>query len=305
MVALALGLAGPACKHQDPVVIESAAMQPVQAEPPRQLQIQTTVEPLPPPPPIIKTTEATVKPDELPGHVAPRIMLAPAQRQQPVSNTPRSQVLQAIEHALSQRRDEAVAAIKHLPADDQDRMLFAMSLLLGLQNGELWPELTGPQKQAFLLALRNLDKRLSKSAELRMRRLSYIEEVRGVTFGEVEPRNNTTFFPEDYVKLYAELINLVDVAGPDGLFNVHIYTTIEIRSEDNQVHFSDRKPSKRRGSISSRNDYFICAYFDLPRALAPGHYQLVVKVEDLDTSRTATQNLPLHVIDRPRVKRGK
>jgi hypothetical protein len=273
------------------------------AQPPRPLQLEAKVEPLPPP---AQTPPAPVKPSPAPAAPQPeltKIVLAPATPTQqvilPVSASPRSGLPLAFELFLNNRADEARNQLKHLPVDDQDFALSVLPRLVAIERGELWPNLTGPQRQAILQGQRGLVSRLSKSAPLLLRKTMYIErgrEARSIAFGEVTPRPTNTYRPEDYVELYAELINLVDSPGRDGLYASHITTTIEIRSDDNTVHYSDTAPSEKPASVSPRDDFFVNACFQLPRALPPGNYQLVIKVDDLDTGRTAKQTLTLNVI---------
>jgi len=304
LLAFCLGV--PACKHQDPCGPESAAIPVETRAAPRPLQVEALLQPLP-----AATPEERQEPPKPPvklEHVLPAVVLEqPAQPSRPVTpSAPRSGILLALELALDHRHDEARAAIKNLPADDQDFILTLLGRVEAIQNGELWPGLSGPQKQAILQALRGLDRRLSRSTPLLLRKVMYTdnERTRPIAFGEVAPRADTKYHPEDWVQVYAEVVNAIDASGADGLFNAHINTTIEIRGDDNQVYFGDTKPSQRRGSISPRTDSFINAWFTLPKALPPGHYQLVIKIDDLDSGRSAQQTLPLHVVERTRERRG-
>lgn len=202
----------------------------------------------------------------------------------------------ALEAFLDHRTDDAIAALKQYTTDDQDIALVLLPMLARIEQGETWPTLDGPQKMANLEILRNLTKRLSKSAPLKLQHVAFVDEP-PIRFGEIKPRTSLSYYPQDKVYVYAEMVNLVDYPNADEDYNVRLEISFELVGANGTVYWHDRKPFEKEASITSRNDYHVTAHFPLIKNLAPGSYQLVILVMDRDSNRTARQTLPLQILD--------
>jgi hypothetical protein len=300
LVALCLML--PACQHQGEPVAVSQMLDPkivVSEPPPKPLTNDLVVQQAPPLPmqttvvsiPNIKVEDIDLKLASLP----PPIM-SPSHAQ-PISLVQKRNGMPfALESYLDHRNDDAIAAIKEFPTDDQDIALIMLPILARIQQGETWASLNGPQKLAFLESLRSLNKRLSKSAPLVLQNVALVEG-QPERFGEIKPRMNFNFYPEERVYAYAELVNLVDYPNADGDFNVRLDVALELVGSKGEVIWKGRKPFEKKSSISSRNDYHVTAGYTLPHHLVPGSYQLVLSVVDRESNRTARHALPLQILD--------
>ncbi|HQR41463.1 MAG TPA: hypothetical protein PLX97_02240, partial [Gemmatales bacterium] len=309
LVALYLSLAASACQHREPYQ-GSPALNPcisIVETPPQPLPSDLVVKQAIPLPVQSDTAVArsTVK-EPVVQTSPPPIQLAPAQQSLtlPVSYTPkRSGLSAALDHYLDHRNDEAVAALKHYPTDDQDIALVALPLLARIDQGENWLSLNGPQKLAILESLRNLTRRLSKSSPLVLQHAALVDDL-PTRFGELKLRKTTNYYAEDMVFAYAELVNLLDFANAEGLYNIRLDVSLELTGPDGKVYFSDSKPFQRGGSIGPRSDFHVAAYFNLPRQVVPGNYQLQLHVLDRDTNRSAKQTLLLQVVEGKKTRKG-
>jgi hypothetical protein len=270
---LLICLALPACQSTPETMPAVVAMDPkisVTETPPRPLNTDLVALQLPPEPVKVVTAPSAPPPinlnvDSLNTTLTSQPpIIAPASQTQTISYVPkRSPLSLALEYFLDHRNDDAIAALKQLSTDDQDMALVMLPLLARIDQGETWASLNGPQKLAVLESLRSLNKRLSKSAPLVLQNVALVER-QPERYGEIIPRMNFNYYPEDYVFVYAELVNLVE----------------------------------KQSSISSRNDYHVTARFPVPSHLAPGSYQLIISVLDRDSNRTAKQVLPLQVLEK-------
>lgn len=267
--------------------------------PPKPLSNELVVQQAPPVP-LQPTITASIPKDaesQPPKQISqPPAILTPTMTQ-PVNYTPkRSGLSLALDYFLEHRNDEAIAALKQYPTDDQDIALVMLPILARMDQIENWASLSGPQKQASLESIRSLHKRLSKTAPLLLQHVTFVDRP-PLRYGEVKPRANANYYPEDYVCTYAELVNLQDYINPEGLYNVRLEVTLELRGQGDKVFWNDTKPFQKESSISQRNDYHVAASFPLPKQLTPGSYQLIITVLDRDTNRTARQMLPIQVLD--------
>lgn len=231
---------------------------------------------------------------------------------EPTSYIKKSGFTIALEHFLQHRNDEAIAALKSYPTDDQDAALVMLPILARMEEGETWQSLNGPQKQATLESLRSLCKRLSKSAPLVMQHVTLVDkqlerngEVKPDRYGEIKPRSNSNYYPEDWVHAYAELVNLQDYINAEGLYNVRLEVTLELHGVNDQICWQASCPFQKAGSISPRNDYHVAINFNMPKQITPGAYQLMIIIHDRDTNRTARQSLPLQILDSKNKASGK
>lgn len=299
-----LCLMQPACQHQGEVVTQSPPIDPkimVTETPPKALDTNLVVrQDVPLPVTTIHSTSPVplVTPVELNNKlVSQPPLLVPESLAQPISMPQkRSGMSNALESFLDHRNDEAIASLKQYPTDDQDIALVMLPLLARIEQGETWASLNGPQKLAFLESLRTLTRRLGKSAPLMLQNVAFTDG-QPERYGEIKPRVNINYCPEDMVYAYAELVNLIDMPNADGDFNVKLEVTLELHGPNDNIFWKATKPFLKQSSISSRNDYHVTARFALPKTLAPGAYQLVLKVVDRDSNRTARQTLPIQILD--------
>lgn len=296
-----VSLMQPACQHQAAPYDGAPALNPcisIKETPAKPITNDLVVQQLPPVPVQPATISIPASISELPqptlaSNLPPAI--TPPSTTTPVSYTPkRSGLAAALDSFLDHRNDDAIAALKHFPTDDQDIALVMLPLLARIDQGESWGALTGPQKIAFLESLRSLTKRLGKSAPLVLQHVTLIDTP-PERYGEVKPRTNNNYYPEENVFAYAEMVNLLDYINPEGLYNVRLEVTLELRDSNDKVYWNGSSTLKKTGSIGTRNDYHITASLNLPRHLAAGAYQLVIIVRDRDTNRSARQSLPLQV----------
>lgn len=295
----------PACQHESETIANLPPMDPkiiVTETPPKALPTDLIVATAPPVPvPTQHTTVSVplVSPDELNIKlISQPPTLEPSSLAQPVSYTPkRTGMPTALESFLDHRNDEAIAALKQYPTDDQDIALVMLPILARIDQGENWTSLNGSQKLAFLESLRSLTKRLSKSAPLVLQNVALVDG-QPERFGEIKPRMNFNFNPEDMVYAYAELVNLIDYPNADGDFNVKLEVTLELYGANDRIFWTATKPFLKQSSVSSRNDYHVTARFPLPAKLDPGSYKLVLMVVDRESNRTARQSLPVQILDK-------
>ncbi len=293
----------PACQHQGEAISYSPPIDPkimVNEAPPKALPADLVVRqevPLP----VVNPSTATVPLVSL-VELNDKLVSQPPKLDnnslaQPVSlMAKRSWMSNALDSFLDHRNEEAIAALRQYPTDDQDIALVMLPLLARIEQGETWTSLNGPQKMAFLESLRSLTKRLSKSAPLMLQNVAFTDG-QPERYGEIKPRININYCPEDMVYAYAELVNLIDMPNADGDFNVRLEVTLELHGPNDNIFWKATKPFLKQSSISSRNDYHVTARFALPKTLAPGAYQLVLKVVDRDSNRTARQTLPIQILD--------
>jgi hypothetical protein len=294
----------PACQHQGEAISYSPPIDPkimVTETAPKALPADLVVRQDPPLPVVTHPTSPVplVAPEELNIKVVSQpLKLDNTSLAQPIGYMmpKRSGMSNALDSFLDHRSEEAIASLKQYPTDDQDIALVMLPLLARIEQGETWASLNGPQKLAFLESLRSLTKRLSKSAPLMLQNVVFTDG-QPERYGEIKPRININYCPEDIVYAYAELVNLVDMPDADGDFNVRLEVTVELHGANDSIFWQSTKPVKKQSSISSRNDYHVNARFSLPKTLAPGSYQLVLKVVDRDTNRTARQSLPIQILD--------
>lgn len=309
-----------ACKQVTPTVGPSLAYSPTlppeaPAEP-RPFPIATVQNPPEPFQPALAASQTKndfdLKALPQPSSHPPHLMVNEARQSSPatipVQYTPkRSGLIVALEHYLDHRNEEAVGALKKYSPEDQEFALVVLPILARMDQGETWSTSSGAQKLATMESMRSLQRRWKKSAPLTLQNVMFIEQgpmsgkvSHSTIFGEVKPRQSTTFRSEDWVHLYFEPMNLVDRPGEDGRYNVRISTAVTLSGEDGKAVYHDINQSNKPGSIGPRQDYCFTARFTLPAAdvIPPGKYILRLAVHDLDTGRLANHTLPLQVVER-------
>jgi hypothetical protein len=224
-------------------------------------------------------------------------------RVQPASYTPkRSGLAAALENYLDRRNDEAVAALRRYPAEDQEFALATLPILANIDQGETWSVIAPNQRLAILESLRGLQRRLARSAPLVLQKVMFLDYVQSPYFGEVKPRSESAFRPEDWLCLYFELVNLTDSLGENSLYSAKINTAITLRSQNGDIVFADTCVFQKKESISPRTDFCFTASLTLP-TVPPGAYQLCLAITDLETGRQAKSFLPLQILERPSRKK--
>jgi len=295
----------PACQHESEPMAYSSAIDPkivVSETPPQHLPTDLVVAQVPPVPPATQHSTVAVQ------IVTIETLDSKLQSQpptlgteslaQPVNYVPKRMGMPvALENFLEHRNDDAINALRQFPTDDQDIALVMLPILAGIEKGDTWASLNGPQKVAFLESLRSLTKRLGKSAPLMLQNVVFTDG-QPERFGEIKPRININYCPEDVVYAYAELVNLIDMPNADGDFNVRLEVSLELHGANDNIFWKSTKSYQKQSSISSRNDYHVNARFSLPKTLAPGSYQLFFIVVDRDTNRTARSILPIQILDK-------
>ena len=312
LLLLVLCASVPACRHQEPykggdaldpqIIVQETPAKPL----PSDLVVYQTP-PTPPPAPLAQLEAAPLQPDRPTSQLPVSTGIIPVVQHEPVIppiqaiHQPRTEpkrmgLLASLESYLEFRTEDAVNALKHYPPDDQDIALVTMPLLARIEQGESYSTLNGNQKLAILESLRNLCRRLSKSAPLVLQHVTLAKE-QSYRFGEVVPRQDSNYYVEDLVCIYAEILNLLDYPNSEGIYNIRLDVTLELLGPDGKVAWNDSKPFQKMGSITSRNDYHISARFQLLRHLPPGNYTVQITVLDRDTNRTARQTLPLQILE--------
>ena len=291
----------PACQQTSEPIAYQPPLDPkivVTESPPQPLSSELVVTIAPPLPQNIPISIPTVKVEDLNTKLAsqPPTIPEPSVAQQVSIMPKRSGMSVALEAYLDHRIDDAIAALKQFPTDDQDIALVLLPMLARIEQGETWATLDGPQKMANLELLRNLTKRLSKTAPLKLQHVAFVDEP-PIRYGEIKPRTSLSYYPQDYVYVYAELVNLVDYPNADEDYNVRLEVSFELVGANGTVYWNRSKTLDKQSSITSRNDYHVTAHFALPNNLAPGSYQLVIHVLDRDSNRPARQTLPLQILD--------
>jgi hypothetical protein len=199
----------------------------------------------------------------------------------------------ALDAFLNDRPEDAVGFLSAYDSADQELLLRLLPVLAAVARDGLKAEqMSDGEKLNLLEVLRGLTYDLRTKAPLVIDRLMFCQDVKG--FGRCDPRPSNHFRPGDRVWIYGEVQNLTDRKSSDARYITRLSSTVEIRSGDRKI-WSQPARSQPDWSCSPRIDHYLVLGFQIPMELEPGSYQLLVRVTDLDTSRTAEKALTFRV----------
>jgi hypothetical protein len=154
---------------------------------------------------------------------------------------------------------------------------------------------------ANVQALEECVDHLRRYAALRLDKVCFCQWID--KFGVYDPLpTDHSFLPGSQVHVYVEVRNFASDRRGYG-YETRLASRVKILdSQGKEVpgcKWSFNDLNRPEHSLSLRHDYFINYSLPLPRTMAPGHYKLVLHVEDLPTKRSAELPMDLAVTARP------
>jgi hypothetical protein len=220
----------------------------------------------------------------------------------PVPTSPKppeeSRVVRALCCLEHKQPAEAMALLRGYGAPNQDLLLALLALAARLS--EQGVDRADPRETAVTVdVLESCLERLRRHAVLVLDKVCFCKWID--KFGVYEPMpEGQSFVPGSQLHVYVEVRNFASEQG-ERCFETRLASRVSIVDTAGKVahewSFNDRSRPER--SQSARHDYFINYTLPLPRDLKPGHYKLVLHVDDLPTKRCAEQALELNLTTRP------
>ena len=209
-------------------------------------------------------------------------------------NDLRKQVGLRMLYLIANEPQKSFQAIPGLPPEEQE---FWTSLFLGLsehldQTGANDP---GARATQTIAHLRTAAYHLQQSANLRMRNLTFCQQING--FGNYETFSADQFSAGQTVLIYAEIRNFKSVPIEESYYLTRIRSTIEIYTTRDGQRLVDRStydPTEDR-SRTMRTDYYHSYRLDLPANLSPGPHLVKLILQDELTGKQTTESLPFLV----------
>jgi len=208
----------------------------------------------------------------------------------------RKQVGLRMLYLIANEPQKSLQAIPGLPPDEQE---YWTSLFLGLSQ---YLDQTGANDPAdratqTIAQLRTAAYHLQQSANLRLRNLTFCQQING--FGNYESFPADQFRPGQTVLIYAEIRNFKSTPLEDGHFLTRIRSTVEIYSLNDGQRLVDRNsydPTEDR-SRTLRTDYYHSYRIDLPANLVPGPHLVKLILQDELTGKQATESIQFIVTE--------
>ena len=200
----------------------------------------------------------------------------------------RSPLVEALQCMLDDRHQEA---LQHLQAYDPETQEFFLGVLptLTLFTKKRLQELSTQEVAVLYDQFQSSMVKLRPRTELLIEKMCFCEKVSG--FGVYQPRAARPFLastpsrPGDQVQVYLELKNFASEKAASGLFETRLKVSGEILDADGKpvapalVWMTGEEPLRSRTRL---HDYYNSYVFYVP-VVAPGNYQLVLRVVDLTT----------------------
>lgn len=209
----------------------------------------------------------------------------------------RMQVQMRLLHLLADEPEQALQAIPHLPAEQQE---FWTQFLWALTN-----ELDAPDQQADDERLRrtaelltSAERHLRQAAPLAVSQACFCHRIN--SFGNYDRFPQDEFRPGQPVLVYAEVQNFNSDAGGDGLYRTRMRSVVDVlpagptgEPVPTAVPLDRREfPATEDASRSLRNDYFHSYRIDLSPQLAAGSYWLRLTLTDDLSGKSAVTAIP-------------
>jgi len=206
----------------------------------------------------------------------------------------RKQVGLRMLYLVANEPQKAFQAIPGLPPEDQE---FWTSIFQGLAEHLNQVGANDPAERATqtLAHLRTAAYHLQQTANLRLRNLTFCQQING--FGNYETFPANEFDAGQTVLIYSEIRNFKSVPTDDGHYLTRIRSTIEIYTTHDGQRLVDRNaydPTEDR-SRSLRTDYYHSYRLDLPANLTPGPHLVKVILQDELTGKQATESIPFTI----------
>ena len=187
--------------------------------------------------------------------------------------------------------DKALGLIPSLPSTQQTDVISLMKTISLLTQAEK----AGSERNSFhanqaLEALQEWKEKLSDQADFKISRLVICNAGSVKGFGQYQPiaRSKLQSRQPLQTQVYCELSNFKSIQQDDGRFKSNVAVEIALYDVNNNYNAIVKRPRTEIPdmSLNLRHDFFFYGPMQIP-SLAPGEYELVVKVEDLIGNKTA------------------
>jgi hypothetical protein len=202
---------------------------------------------------------------------------------------------------MNSKPADAVLLLQSYSKSNQELLLTLLTVAASLSEAAAKADDTQKTMSANVQALEQCIDDLRRHAALRFDKVCFCQWID--KFGVYEPLpDGHAFLPGSQVHVYVELRNFASEHKGHG-FETRLASRVKILdSQGNLVpgcewSFNDR--NRPEHSLSLRHDYFINYTLPLPRTMPPGHYKLVLHVDDLPTHRCSEQPMDLILTTRP------
>jgi hypothetical protein len=209
-------------------------------------------------------------------------------------------LLAALRALLEKRSDQAIHHLLGYDKPTQEMLLCLLPVVARLGSGSL--DSADPQELAHLLdQVESARASLRPRVPLQIERMTFCRDIAG--FGDYQPLpEDNPFRPGELVEVYAEIRNFSSLAVK-GVHEIRLASTLEMRDPAGRARPRTVQPLRTSTdqNRSPRHDHFQHYCFYIPENLQPGHYSLVLQVNDLSSQppRTAQKSLHLWVTTRP------
>lgn len=202
----------------------------------------------------------------------------------------RKQVALRMLYVIEGEPTKSQQVIPGLPPQEQE---FWTELFLGLSehldhNGTSDP---GERATQAMSHLRSAAHRLQQNAKLRMRNVTFCQQIQG--FGNYETYPADQFLPGQTVLVYAEIRNFQSDPTPEGFYRTRIKSTIEIYSDGAEKQVIDRSTFEATEDLcrTLRSDYYHSYRINLPPHLPRGAHMLKLVIHDELSGKMTTESI--------------
>lgn len=187
--------------------------------------------------------------------------------------------------------DKALGLIPSLPSTQQTDVISLMKTISLLTQVEK----TSSEQNSFhanqaLEALQEWKEKLSDRADFKISRLVICEAGSVKGFGQYKPVSQSKLQSRQSLQtqVYCELSNFKSLQQDDGRFKSNVAVEIALYDVNNNHNVIVKRPRTEIPdmSLNLRHDFFFYGPMQIP-SLAPGEYELMVKVEDLIGNKAA------------------
>ncbi|MBN1435986.1 MAG: hypothetical protein JW936_02830 [Sedimentisphaerales bacterium] len=198
-------------------------------------------------------------------------------------------------HATYSQEENTNTEIPNLTPEQQARaQQVADAMMLAVraagQQGQSNPELANQALQA----LQQLTSQVAQNADLNIAKVELCSRVDGFGRYEVIPQTTLASGQPQRVLVYCELQNFQSQIDAQGRYLTRLRATITFYNSNFDVLAQRADDVTDIPSFNQRHDFFLRGALDLP-ALAPGQYQVVVRIEDLTAQKIADARVEFEV----------
>jgi hypothetical protein len=182
-------------------------------------------------------------------------------------------------YLIASRRPEALQAIPNIPRDEQEfwtQMFWALATTF---DDEAMPNSTVRAAET-VAQLRTAVRLRQSQAALQLEQSLFCQRIDG--FGDYVPFRENRFEAGQSVLVYTEVKNFLSQATDEGDFRTVLRSSVTIRQDGmhGRTMFQQDLPPAEDRCQSRRSDYFHSYRIQIPSALDPGPYVLVLDVTD-------------------------